>query len=103
MHIEISFGDVDASDSLRDRVETSVNKALSHVASRITRVEAHLRDDNAGKPGTHDKRCVFEARPAGHQPIAVEHQGEDLYQVIDETAQKLGRAVRHKLEKADAR
>ncbi len=103
MHIQINFGDIDGSDALRDRVTQKVEHVLQHVADRITRVEVHLRDDNAGKAGSHDKRAVMEARPAGHDPIAVEHNGEDIYKVIDETAQKLGRAVKSKLERADAK
>lgn len=103
MQIQINFGDVDASPSLRERAEKAIEHRLEHLAPRITRVEVHLRDDNAGKAGKDDKRCVMEARPANHQPIAVEHRGDDLYKVIDETADKLSRAVRSRLERAETR
>ena len=99
MQIQINFGDVEASDSLKDRVTEQVEKALAHTRRGITRVEVHLRDDNSDKHGSDDKRVVMEARPEHHQPITVDHKGEDLYGVIDETAAKLGRAVKKTLDR----
>ena len=103
MQTQINFGDVDASDALTQRVHAAVDKALAHVSQGITRVEVHLRDDNAGKGGSDDKRVVMEARPEGHQPITVDHKGEDLYKVIDETAGKLGRALKSHLDRISER
>lgn len=103
MQIQINFGDVTSSDAISQRVESAIQHSLEHVADRVTRVEVHLHDENADKPGPHDKRVVMEARPAGFDPLAVEHHGSDLYKVIDETAGKLGRAVKHKLERAAAK
>lgn len=104
MQIQINFGDVDASDALKERVHTAVDKAVAHVHHNLTRVEVHLRDDNGGKHGNNDKRVVMEARPEGHQPITVDSKGDDLYAVIDDTAGKMGRAVKSHLERiADRR
>ncbi|MEM1098359.1 MAG: HPF/RaiA family ribosome-associated protein [Planctomycetota bacterium] len=103
MQIQINYGDIDGSPALQERVEDRLEHALQHVAARVTRVEVHLRDDNAGKAGSNDKRAVMEARPAGFDPITVDHAGDDIYGVIDEAAGKLGRAVKKLFEKADAR
>lgn len=99
MQIQINFGDVDASDALMQRVHDSVEKACAHVGRHLTRVEVHLRDDNGGKHGGDDKRVVMEGRPEGHQPITVDAKGDDLYKVIDDSANKLGRAVKSHLER----
>ncbi|BAM04840.1 HPF/RaiA family ribosome-associated protein [Phycisphaera mikurensis] len=103
MQIQINFGDVDASDALKTRVNEQVEKAMARVSHGITRVEVHLRDDNAGKHGNDDKRAVMEARPEGHRPITVDSKGEDLYKVIDEAAAKLGRAVKSHLDRISER
>jgi len=47
------------------------DRALTRFKRKLTRVEFHLSDVNSHKFGTHDKRCMVEARPAGGRPIAV--------------------------------
>ncbi len=46
-------------------------RVLTRFQSNLTRVEFHLSDVNAAKFGRHDKRCMTEARPAGHKPLTV--------------------------------
>jgi hypothetical protein len=36
-------------------------------------VEVHLSDENGKKGGSHDKRCMMEARLEGHQRGALTH------------------------------
>jgi hypothetical protein len=50
-------------------IEGETNRALKRFAGKLTRVEFHLSDVNSHKFGTHDKRCLVEARPAGHRPL----------------------------------
>jgi ribosomal subunit interface protein len=95
MLVQINFGDVEHSDAIASWAEDRLNAQLGHLAERLTRVEVHLRDDNSAAKSSHnDKRCVMEARIAGRRPLAVDHSGDDLYKVIDETAGKLSRAVK---------
>ncbi|MEM1213343.1 MAG: HPF/RaiA family ribosome-associated protein [Planctomycetota bacterium] len=103
MKIQVNFGDIDTSHALTEHVEDRVLNAFRHVEERVTRIEVHLRDDNAHKHGADDRRCTIEARIAGQQPLAVEATGEDLYAVIAQAADKAGRAVSHRLERLDAR
>ncbi|MEM1445810.1 MAG: HPF/RaiA family ribosome-associated protein [Planctomycetota bacterium] len=103
MQIQVNYSNIDGSDALQTRVEDKLQHALQHVADRVTRIEVHLHDDNAAKAGSHDKRAVMEARPAGAHPITVDHAGDDIYGVIDEAAGKLGRAVKKHFDKAGAR
>lgn len=64
---------VEGSDELIREVEAEVGAALARFSERLTRVEVHLGDENAGKHGADDKRCTVEARPAGQPPVAVTH------------------------------
>lgn len=97
--IFINYGDIDNSTALSDHVNHNVEKALAHVADRITRVEVHLRDDKQKRRGPDDKRCTLEARLAGQQPMAVEARAGDIYHAVTEAATKLGKAVATKLDR----
>jgi ribosomal subunit interface protein len=101
MLIEISYHKIDKTDAIDEHVHESVNHALHRFDQRLTRVEVHVGDHNADKAGPNDKRCLMEARPKGLGPIAVEHEGDDLYAVIKEAAKKLHRALERKLERHD--
>lgn len=72
-------------------------------ASPITRVQIHLGDENAGKSGAADKRCVMEARPAGRQPVAVTHKAATLEEACDGAAEKLGNLLESKFGRLDDR
>ena len=65
------------------QVAAAVERILGHLAEHITRVEVHLSDENGKKGGSHDKRCMMEARLEGHQPIAVTHEAETIAQAIE--------------------
>lgn len=104
MLIQVNFGDVQHSDAIESWAEARLRAQLGHLTERLTRVEVHLRDDNSrARTSADDKRCVMEARIAGRQPLAVEHDGDDLYKVIDEAAAKLSRAVKKATERAATR
>ena len=99
MKLQINAGDVEMSEAIREKVTDEVNNAMRHVTERVTRVEVHLRDDAAKKAGDRDKRCTIEVRLAGLQPMAVEHDSDDLYDAIKQAAGKAQRAVEHKLDR----
>ena len=103
MIVQINAGDVHSSDALTQKCEEEIASALKHVADQVTRVEVHLHDENAHKSSHDDKRCTMEARIAGQPPLAVDASHDDLYHAIHDAAQKLGRAVTHKLDKLAAK
>jgi ribosome-associated translation inhibitor RaiA len=86
-------------EALSRRVETEVEGNLSRFAEQITRVEVHLNDTNGHKGGDHDKRCLMEARLAGHQPVAVSCEAASLDEAIDGAAEKLEKSLDHLLGK----
>lgn len=80
--------------SLDDHVEGVVRSALQRFGENITRVEVHLGDNNSShKGGSHDKRCMMEARVAGLSPIAVTDNAGDLRLAISGASGKLVRAL----------
>ena len=101
MQIQIHSVGIDNSEAVNTRVREDVETALKLWSERVTRVEAHLHDDNGPKSGK-DKRCVLEIRLAGQTPLAVEGSSLDLYQAITIAAGKAERAVRHKVERHEA-
>lgn len=95
MQIQVSTDDtVNGREDVTRAVTQEVQHALRRFASHLQRVEVHLGDTNAGTHGADDKRCVMEARPSGHPPIAVTHQADTLPLAISGAAKKL----QHRLE-----
>jgi len=86
-------------EALIDRVTAEVEGTLDRFASQITRVEVHLEDMNGAKHGADDKRCLMEARLAGHQPIAASHKADSLDAAISGAAERLVHALDHTLGK----
>jgi len=76
-------------DALVERAEEAVTAALERFSPQVTRVEVHLSDVNGRKAGDHDKRCLIEARPAGHQPMAVSHEAGTWEEAISRATEKL--------------
>ena len=99
--IQINYRDIPKTDAMDERVEHELTHALGHLTQRLTRVEAHLADENGHKRGGQDKRVMLEARPRGMDPIAVEHHGDDMYKTIADAAGKLKRALTTRFEKHD--
>jgi hypothetical protein len=93
---------VHGSEELSRRVESEVTATLGRFDGQITRVEVHLNDVNSHKQGN-DKRCLMEARLAGHQPLAVSHTADTLDEAYSGAAEKLERALSHVLDRLGER
>ena len=50
---------------------TLIEDKLKRFQSHITRVEAHISDENGIKEGQNDIQCLLEVRMEGRDPIAV--------------------------------
>ncbi|MBK5207830.1 MAG: HPF/RaiA family ribosome-associated protein [Polaromonas sp.] len=84
---------VEGGERLTEYVKTAINAKLHRFGSQITRVEAHLSDENSQKSHSDGKKCVLEARPAGMQPVVVTHLAATLDQAISGAAEKLERVL----------
>ncbi len=88
---------IDGHEAVAEDVRATVISALNHHARIVTRVEVHLSDQNGGKTGSNDKRCMMEARLEGHEPIAVTDDSDSLALAIAGAAGKLKRSIDHTL------
>jgi ribosome-associated translation inhibitor RaiA len=94
MQIQVNSDDnVASNDELRLEVESEIEKTLGRFQDQITRIEVHLSDENADKPGDNDKRCVMEARLAGMQPEAATHSGATIEEAYRGAVKKLRRSL----------
>jgi ribosome-associated translation inhibitor RaiA len=90
MKIQLNTGaHVDGHERLAAHVSKTVEQALGHFKHHITRVEVHLGDENADKGGSHDHRCMMEARLEGRQPVAVTEHAATQEQAVQGAAKKL--------------
>ena len=86
MQIQVNTDhNIEGHEALAAQVRGVVESDLSRFNDHITRVEVHLSDERSHKRGHNDKRCMMEARLAGHQPSAVTHQAATLDQAVVRT------------------
>jgi ribosome-associated translation inhibitor RaiA len=80
---------IEGTDRLESFVADQVSSRLKHYTKRITRVEVHLSDQNADKPGPDDIQCKLETRPAGMKPILVASKGSTIETALTEALNKM--------------
>lgn len=90
MQVQVNTDEnVEGGGSLAQQVKAEVQTALGRFSGHLSRVEVHLGDENAGKGGSADLRCMMEARPNGQQPVAVTHHAATLDEAYTGAARKL--------------
>ncbi|MBX3323346.1 MAG: HPF/RaiA family ribosome-associated protein [Phycisphaeraceae bacterium] len=99
MQVQVNFADVKGSESLEQHIREELERSIGRYATRITRVEVHVSDHNGVKHSPNDKRCLMEARPAGHEPFVIEHHGDDFFAVVSVGADKLERVLSKHFDK----
>lgn len=102
MHIQVNHGNhVRLGVDVEQRFADVIRDTLNRFGDRITRVEMHMSDENAGKGGDSDKRCLIEARLANLQPIAVSHLADSWQLAFDGALEKLEHAIGHTIGKLE--
>lgn len=102
MQVQVNTGNgVQNKESLERWANEFLNEELGRFRQELTRVEVQLTDENRGKGGSDDMRCMLEARLTGHEPVAVNHHGETMDEAMRGAATKLVRAIDHRLGKLD--
>ena len=77
MFVQISTDNQIKSDAdANARLEEKVRAKLKRFEARLTDVEVHVADMNGAKGGDGDKRVSLEARPNGHEPVAVHAEAD---------------------------
>jgi ribosome-associated translation inhibitor RaiA len=95
---------IDGHEKLSAWVQGVIEQALAAGKDRITRVDVHLSDENAGKNnGTADMRCVIEAHVAGRPPVVVTENADTIHVAVTAATNKLDRLIDHTLERVKER
>lgn len=84
---------VDVNAHLANYIETHIHHSLSRFGSQLMRVKVHLSDVDGQKGSATDKRCLMEARPAGHPPMSVSCGAADVQQAVTVAAGKMKRLL----------
>ena len=90
---------VKGDERLESIIEDLVSDKLNRFRNDLTRVEVHIRDENADKGGSDDHRCAIEARLRGLDPVAVTHNDADVERSATGAVNKLRRKLSRILDK----
>ncbi|HBS51357.1 MAG TPA: hypothetical protein DEA05_15300 [Rhodobacteraceae bacterium] len=102
MQIQVNTdNDIHGDERVAEVAEAAVRHDLDRFADRLTRVEVHLKDQNADKHGPHHIRCTMEARPRGLGPIAAHADAENIEAALKAAAKKLRGRLGSEFEKLD--
>ena len=94
----------DGRHEMAEHLTMVIKEALGRFGEQITRVEAHLADENSHvKAGPDEIQCTLEARLVGREPVVVKDRAGNAHQAIHGAVGKLKRAVATVLEKHDPR
>jgi ribosome hibernation promoting factor len=99
MRIEVSGQGMTVRPGLKDHVERRLDFALNRFEDRIDHIAVKLEDLNGPKGGV-DKQCRVMVQLHKLPNAIVEQTAEDMYAAVDLAADRVGRAVARKLEKA---
>lgn len=90
MQIQVNTDNVITGDTrLTEVAEAAVTGDLGHFSDRLTRIEVHIKDQNADKHGPNHIRCTIEARPRGLDPIAAHEDAANIESALRGAAKKL--------------
>lgn len=105
MRVELNTdANISGTEALAQQAESTVRDVLGHLGDHLTQVGIHLSDLNGhSKGGTADIRCVLEARPTNHQPLAVSDESATVEQATRGAADKLKRALDSLIGRLEAR
>jgi len=105
MQIQVTTDkNVHGSDALVRRIEQELESAFARSSERITRLEVHLGGEIVAHGAGVDRRCVLEARLAGHGVVSVTHHAGSVSDACHGAVRKLesvlesrfGRLYQHK-------
>ena len=86
------------SDSIRSHIEERLSPVIDRFETELTALSVRFGDCNGDKGGV-DKQCRIEAvvGHAGH--VVAEETNRDMYAAIDVAADRLMRAISHKVDR----
>jgi len=94
MNIQINTDNhIEGNERLQAFLQDKIANAFSRFENHLTRIEVHLSDENAGKSGPNDKRCVLEARPEGRTPMTVTANADTIESVVNNAIDKMKKVL----------
>lgn len=99
MQIEIQVRGSAVDDTLRALIRRRLRFALGSASHRVHNVAVVLDDQN-GPRGGFDKQCTMRAILPGLTPVIIEQTEADVQVAIDRAADRLGRAVARRIDRA---
>lgn len=100
MLVQVNTGKgLENTEALQRWATEHLQETLDRFQQDITRIEVQLSDENSGKAGDANNRCMLEARLVHHQPVAVTHDAENQDEAFRGAARKLLHALDHTLGK----
>jgi ribosome-associated translation inhibitor RaiA len=78
---------------LSSLIDADLHRFLDRFDSQLTRIEVHVSDQNAGKSGPDDKRCLIEARTKDHSSLTVTDNASDVQASVIGAAGKMQRLL----------
>lgn len=102
MRVDIHGHGLEVGPEQKERVERRLGFALGRFGDHVGRVTVYLADVNGPRGGA-DKRCKVVAEALGHGLVVVEDTDACLDTAIDRAADRIGRAVRRRLDAARLR
>lgn len=101
MQIQLNTSNgIENKESLDRWADDELRQQLQRYADDLIRIEVHLSDENGQRASAADKRCVMEARMAGHGPLAATHDAETIDLAFRGALDKLKRQIEHKIGRA---
>jgi ribosome-associated translation inhibitor RaiA len=69
--------------------KSTIAEDFDRFSEHITRIEIKISDQNGDKNSDDDKKCVFEARLKGMQPLVVTSQEATIEKAVKEASDKM--------------
>lgn len=89
---------------MAEHLTTVVKDSLARFGEHVTRVEAHIADENGpARTASNEVQCMLSASLVGRDAVVVKSRADSAHQAIAGAASKLKRAVATALEKHDPR
>lgn len=80
-------------EEFNSKLTALLEKKMNRFSDNITRLEVHLSDDNGGKFGQNDKKCLLEARIEHRSPVAVSAEGSSYETAVEGAVEKMRSAL----------
>ena len=80
---------ISGSEEMRSYMRADLEESFERFREHLTRLEVKISDENAGKEGDNDKKCVLEARLRGMQPVVVTSHANSIDQAVTAATNKM--------------